>query len=411
MAYEIAPLEEPKVIPQEVPSVPVPVEPPPQKDGYRITLAGRLFQAGNIDIKDASEIAGIDVEELEKIFIKRGIIKQNKILVCGGAGFIGSNFVQYILKKYPYDFVVVYDKLTYAGNKDNLVNAQNNPRYSFYQGDIVDKNTLEMVVVKESIDYIVNFAAETHVTRSLLHGADEFLRTNIIGTHSILETVRKHPSIKRFVHISTDEVYGTLGLDEDRLFFEDDPFEPNVPYSAAKAGGDLLARAWRNSYGVPVIVTHCTNNYGAFQHPEKLIPNSLFRALQDKPITIHGSGNHLRDWLFVEDHCNAIDLILRKGTDGEVYNIAGNQEVSVRDVAKKILDILGKKDTLITFVDDRPGNDLRYALNTDKITKELGWKPTLLFDEGLQKTVQWYKSNIKWVESVWDKDKEFGKYI
>ncbi len=405
MTYEIVPMD-----PKSTPKIPVSV-PDLDKEQYRIIIAGKLFQAGNIDIKDASEIAGIKEKELEDIFIRKGIIKQNKILVCGGAGFIGSNFVQYILDKYPYDLVVVYDKLTYAGNKDNLLSVQDNPRYTFYQGDIVDRNTLEMVVIKENIDYIVNFAAETHVTRSLLYRADEFLRTNILGVHSILEVVRKHKSIKRLVHISTDEVYGTLGLDEDRLFFEDDPFKPNVPYSAAKAGGDLLARAWRNSYGVPVIVTHCTNNYGLFQHPEKLIPNSLFRALKDKPITIHGKGNHLRDWLFVEDHCSAIDLILRKGVDGEVYNIAGNQEVSVYDVAKKILSLLGKKDSSIIFVEDRPGNDLRYALNIDKIKNDLGWEPSVDFEEGLKKTIQWYKSNIKWVEKIWEKDEGFSKYI
>ncbi|MYE37952.1 MAG: dTDP-glucose 4,6-dehydratase [Candidatus Spechtbacteria bacterium SB0662_bin_43] len=338
------------------------------------------------------------------------MIRQNRILVCGGAGFIGSNFVHYILEKYPYDIVVVYDKLTYAGNKDNLRSVQNNPRYSFYQGDIVDRKTLEMVIEKEHIDYIVNFAAETHVTRSL-YGSDEFLRTNIIGTHSLLETVRKYPSIKRFVHISTDEVYGMLQLQEDYSFFEDDPFKPNVPYSAAKAGGDLLARAWRHSYNVPVIVTHCTNNYGPFQHPEKLIPNSLFRVLNNKPITIHGNGQHVRDWLFVTDHCKAIDTILRNGEDGEVYNIAAQAEYSVLDVARKILRLLGKKSNFITFIDDRPGNDLRYSLNTGKIQKSLKWKPEVSFEDGIQKTIQWYENNTKWVETTQEKDKEMSRYI
>ncbi len=401
MAFEIAPL---------TPNPPV-KNPNVSPEDYRITLAGRLFQAGNINIREAVEISGIEQSRLESILLSRGMIKRNKILVCGGAGFIGSNFVYYLLEKYPYDEVVVYDKLTYAGNLENLSHARNNPRYSFYKGDIADFTSLEKVVKDESVDYIVNFAAETHVTRSLMRGADEFLRSNILGVHSLLEVLRSCSFVKRMVHISTDEVYGTLEIGEDRSFFETDPFEPNVPYSAAKAGGDLLTRAWRHSYDVPVITTHCTNNYGAFQHPEKLIPNSLFRALMDKPITIHGKGQHIRDWLYVGDHCRAIDMILREGKDGEVYNIAAQEEHNVLEVARALLRLLGKSEDLITFVDDRPGNDLRYSLNTKKIENELGWKPSVPFEDGIKATIKWYENNMKWIESILEKDKEFSKYV
>jgi len=402
MAFEVIPLEpdtvtRPAVIPAAEP--------------YRITLAGKLFQAGHISIDEAAEIAGIAPTELEAIFMKRGMITRNKIMVCGGAGFIGSNFVHYILEKYPYDDVVVYDKLTYAGNLENLRNAERSHRYSFYQGDIADAEYLDEVIRKEHPDFIVNFAAETHVTRSLMFRADEFLRTNVIGTHTLLEAVRTNEHIKRLVHVSTDEVYGTLELGEDRKFFETDPFEPNVPYSAAKAGGDLLARAYRHSYGARVIVTHCTNNYGPFQHPEKLIPNALFRALRNKPITIHGNGQHVRDWIYVRDHCEALDLIMRKGKDGDVYNVAANVEKSTSEIARTVLRMLGKPEDLMTAVDDRPGNDLRYSLHINKIKDELGWEPRTSFEEGIARTIQWYQNNIGWVEAIRERDKEFSKYI
>ena len=398
MAFEVAPLK-PTVIPQ-----PQVVEQP------RIEVAQDLFKRGVLGIEDAAQVAGITPQQLEQFFLEKGVIRQDTILVCGGAGFIGSNFVRHILKTYPYNKVVVYDALTYAGNKDNLAGLEDTGRYVFYKGDIADKEHLYKVIKKENIDYIVNFAAETHVTRSLLLGADDFIKTNVTGVHNLLESLRDISTIKRLVHISTDEVYGTLEIDEKRKFFETDPFEPNVPYSATKAGGDLLARAWYESYKVPVIVTHCTNNYGEYQHPEKLIPHTLFRLFNQKPALVHGAGQHIRDWIFVEDHCKAVDAILRNGKDGEVYNVAGGNERTTLEVVKALLKALDMKDDYIEFTRDRPGNDLRYALHTGKIENEIGWRPHVSFEQGIERTIQWYKDNPDWVQAIQKKDKEFIKY-
>lgn len=388
-----------------------PLKPETKIDSDRISLARDLFKRRGISIEEASKIAGISTHQLEEMFLRDGVIKNDTILVCGGAGFIGSNFVRYIMKNYSYDRVIVYDALTYAGNLENLKEFEGSPRYSFFKGNIVDKKYLSDLVKKEKVDYIINFAAETHVTRSLFLGATEFLRTNVVGVHSLLEIMREFQYIRRLVHVSTDEVYGTLRLKEDRKFFEDDLFDPNVPYSVAKAGGDMLAKVWHKVYGVPVIVTHCTNNYGSYQHPEKLIPSTIFKLMNNEPAKVHGRGQHIRDWIFVEDHCRGLNMLLRDGSDGEVYNLAGNEERSTIEIVSKLLDLFGRPKDFINFVQDRPNNDLRYALNCDKIKQELGWEPTTKIDEGLKETVQWYKSNAQWVRDILDKDGDVNNYV
>ena len=405
MAFEIAPLEQPTILPPN---------PDSDKDNHttkRLDIAKRLYKERNITPEDAAAIVGVDVMELEKLFSDQESHAAETILVCGGAGFIGSNFVRYVLQKYPRDKVIVYDALTYAGNIDNLKSISTSDRYMFYKGNIVDKKRLKQVIQKHSVDYIINFAAESHVTRSLFLDAEEFVKTNVMGVHSLLEAVRFSSGIKRFLHISTDEVYGSLGLQEDRKFFEHDSFQPNVPYSATKAGGDLLVRAWHQSYGVPVIVTHCTNNYGPFQHPEKLIPNVVRRLMNGKKVQIHGQGHHIRDWIFVEDHCEALDILLRKGTNGEVYNIAGTNEKSTLEVVRLLLELMNQSEDAIEFVKDRPGNDLRYALHIKKMKEQFGWEPKVNFEQGIERTVQWYKNNIDWVERIWQDNQEFNKYI
>lgn len=376
-----------------------------------INLAIRLFGEGSISIEEAAKIAGENPKALEELFEQKGILPRKKILVCGGAGFIGSNFIHYILENYPYYSVVNFDKLTYAGNLENLRNVEREKRYKFIKGDISDGEIIEKIIREEKIDYVINFAAETHVTRSLLLRADEFLKTNVIGVHALLEAVKQNPHVEKFIHVSTDEVYGSLELDSPDSFREDTPFQPNVPYAAAKAGGDMLCRSYHNSYNIPVIVTHCSNNYGPFQHPEKLIPNALFRALRNQPITLHGNGQHVRDWIFVQDHCEALDLILHKGINGQVYNIGADVEKNTKEIAQTVLRHLGKSLDLITLVDDRPGNDLRYSLNPKKIQDELGWNTKTTFEEGIALTIQWYQNNLSWVNSIRERDKEFSKYI
>lgn len=377
----------------------------------KVRLATRLFNDGHIDIEEAGHITGGDTNTLENFFENSGILPRKRILVCGGAGFIGSNFIHHILDKYPYYSVVNYDKLTYAGNLENLRNVEKNPRYKFIKGDIVDSDTVEKVMRDEKINYVINFAAETHVTRSLLLRANEFLQTNVLGTHTLLEGIRKNPTIEKFVHVSTDEVYGNLELDDPESFHEDTAFQPNVPYAAAKAGGDMLCRAYHNSYKVPVIVTHCSNNYGPFQHPEKLIPNALFRALRNQPITLHGNGQHVRDWIFVTDHCEALDLLIHKGQIGHVYNIGAGVEKNTHEIARTVLNYLGKPEHLITLVDDRPGNDLRYSISAQKIKTELNWDTQTSFEDGIALTVEWYQNNGTWVDAIRERDKEFSKYI
>ena len=373
-------------------------------------LASRLYREGNITLEEAAFMASTTLQDLEARFLQDGTIARKRVLVCGGAGFIGSNFIHYMLEKYPHYEILNYDKLTYAGNLENLRNAERDPRYSFTLGDIADEEKLEEVA-SMGVDMVINFAAETHVGRSVMFRADEFVRTNVLGTHTLLEMVKRHPEITRFVHVSTDEVYGSVSLEDTNKFVEDSPFAPNVPYAAAKAGGDLLARSYFQSYGTPVIVTHCSNNYGPYQHPEKFIPNSLFRLLRDQPIMLHGAGQHVRDWIFVSDHCEALDTLLHQGTPGEVYNVGADQELSTAQIANLLLNVLGKPQDLITYVPDRPGNDLRYSISAEKMEREFGWAPRHTFEDALVRTVHWYENNIDWVSTIKEKDQDHAKYI
>lgn len=322
-----------------------------------------------------------------------------KLLVTGGCGFIGSNFVLYMLDKYPALKIVNLDKLTYAGNLENLKSVENDPRYSFVHGDICNRDTVEKAV--DGVDAIVHFAAETHVDRSI-SGPAVFVQTNVVGTQVLLEAAKeKHI---RFHHVSTDEVFGSLELGDDKKFDESTPYNPHSPYSASKAGSDHLVRAYHDTYGLPVTISNCTNNYGPFMFPEKVIPLFITNAMQDKPLPIYGSGKAVRDYLFVTDHCQAIALILEKGKIGETYCIGGNCEKNGVEVADAILQILGKDASLKTFVEDRKGHDMRYAMNTAKITKELGWTPSVTFEDGLSEMIDWYKQNESWWKRIISKE-------
>jgi len=320
-----------------------------------------------------------------------------KILVTGGAGFIGSNFIFFMLRNYPDVHITNLDKLTYAGNRKNLKVVENDPdffsRYQFIRGDIADRD-LVTDLMRQKFDAVVNFAAETHVDRSLREPGI-FIQTNVVGTQVLLEAVRKS-KINRFIHISTDEVYGSLA--EEGKFTEESPLKPNNPYSASKASADLLCRAYFKSFKLPVIITRCSNNYGPYQFPEKIISLFITNALQDKPLPLYGNGLNIRDWIYVEDHCRAIDLILRKGRAGEIYNIGGNCEKTNLEIAQIILQKLNKPTSLINFVADRPGHDWRYALAVDKIVNELGWQPIYSFETGIQMTIDWYQANKSWWE-------------
>lgn len=337
-----------------------------------------------------------------------------KLLVTGGAGFIGSNFIHHMLETYPHYEIVNFDKLTYAGNLDNLAriegDVQKSSRYTFVKGDITDFALLERVVTQYNITHIINFAAETHVDRSIHGDCSEFVMTNTFGTLMLLNICKKY-DIEKFVNVSTDEVYGSLPLEGGEPFHEATPVMPNMPYAAAKAGGDLLCNSYFVCHNVPVIVTHCSNNYGPYQFPEKLIPISLFRLLKGQPIMMHGTGQNVRDWIHVRDHARALDLMLHQGVPGEVYNVGVDNERSNLEMAKLILKIMNKPDDMIEFVTDRPGNDLRYAINSTKI-EGLGWKPEYtrdLFEMGLADTINWYLNNKDWVEKLWKKHDEAHK--
>lgn len=375
----------------------------------KIDLLAKLYGEKKMTLEEIALVLGLDKKEVELIFTQKGMMKKKRILVGGGAGFIGSNFIYHMLEKYPHYEIINYDVLTYAANIKNLSAAEKNPNYKFVKGDIADYEKLEEIA-KEGIDAIVNFAAETAVGRSVHGKAADFIHSNVVGTHTLLELVKNY-KIPRFVQVSTDEVYGTVDLDEDRTFFEDSPFLPNVPYAAAKAGGDLMCRAYANTYKVPVIVTHCSNNYGPYQHPEKLIPYFIFRAMNNQSLPVHGDGKHIRDWIYVRDHCKAIDLILHKGIPGEVYNVSADSEKPTIEIAKLILEIIGKPYSLINNIPDRPGNDRRYSISAGKIEKELGWKPAHTFEDAMPKTIEWYRHNIDWVEEIKEKDQEFVNYI
>lgn len=322
-----------------------------------------------------------------------------KIIVTGGAGFIGGNFVHYMVNKYPTDQIVCLDLLTYAGNMETLEPVMDNPNFSFVKGDIADRKFIYELFETEKPDVVINFAAESHVDRSI-ENPEIFLQTNVIGTSVLLDACRKYGNI-RYHQVSTDEVYGDLPLDRPDLFFtEETPLHTSSPYSASKASADLLVLAYHRTFGVPVTISRCSNNYGPYHFPEKLIPLMIANALNDKALPVYGTGENVRDWLYVEDHCIAIDLIVRNGKIGEVYNIGGHNERTNLDVVKTILRELGKDEGLITYVSDRLGHDRRYAIDPTKMQTELGWQPTTLFDEGIKKTIQWYLDNKSWWERI-----------
>ena len=322
-----------------------------------------------------------------------------KLLVTGGAGFIGGNFVHYILKHHPEDSVVCLDALTYAGNMETLAGAMDNPEFTFVKGDICDRKAVFSLFEEEKPDVVVNFAAETHVDRSI-ENPGLFLQTNVLGTGVLMDACRKY-GIRRYHQVSTDEVYGDLPLDRPDLFFtEETPLHTSSPYSASKASADLLVLAYHRTFGLPVSISRCSNNYGPYQFPEKLIPLVIANVLGDKPIPVYGKGTNVRDWLYVDDHCRAIDLILRKGCEGEIYNIGGHNERNNLQVVKTILKELGKPESLITYVTDRPGHDRRYAIDPAKIHNELGWLPETKFEDGMSRTVKWYLENRPWWEHI-----------
>jgi dTDP-glucose 4,6-dehydratase len=321
------------------------------------------------------------------------------ILVTGGAGFIGSNFVYYMLNKYSDYRIVCLDKLTYAGNLSTLKKAMENPNFRFVKGDISDREFVFNLFEEEKFDIVVNFAAESHVDRSI-EDPGIFLKTNVIGTQVLMDASRKY-GVKRYHQVSTDEVYGDLPLDRPDLFFtEETPLHTSSPYSASKAAADLLVLAYFRTYKLPVTISRCSNNYGPYHFPEKLIPLMIIRALNDEKLPVYGDGSNVRDWLYVEDHCSAIDLIIHNGRVGEVYNIGGHNEKTNLEVVKTILKELGKSEDLITYVKDRPGHDLRYAIDPTKISNELGWQPTTRFEEGIKKTIKWYLENKEWWKEI-----------
>ncbi|NMI03847.1 dTDP-glucose 4,6-dehydratase [Paenibacillus sp. SZ31] len=314
-----------------------------------------------------------------------------KLLVTGGAGFIGSNFVMYMLDQHPDYEIINVDALTYAGNLENLKSLERNQRHTFVKADITDAAEMDRLI-GQGIDVLVNFAAESHVDRSILE-PDVFVRTNVNGTQALLEAAKKH-NISKFVQVSTDEVYGSLG--PTSLFTEETPLQPNSPYSASKAGGDLLVRAYHETFGLPVNITRCSNNYGPYQFPEKLIPLMISRALADEALPVYGDGLNIRDWLYVEDHCSAIDLVIHQGISGEVYNIGGNNERTNVHIVNTILEQLGKPESLIKYVQDRLGHDRRYGIDPTKTMSELGWQPQYTFETGIKETIQWYLDNKEW---------------
>jgi dTDP-glucose 4,6-dehydratase len=332
------------------------------------------------------------------------------VLVTGGAGFIGSNFVHMMLDKYPDCKIINVDTLTYAGNLENLKDIVDNPNYVFIRADIRDRNKIDEIFASYGIDTVVNFAAESHVDRSIVE-PEVFLTTNIIGTQVLLDVAKKYwkvnPNDKhckeyktgvKFLQVSTDEVYGALG--ETGMFVETMPLMPNSPYSASKASADLIVRSYHETFGMPVNITRCSNNYGPYQFPEKLIPLMINNCLNDMALPVYGDGMQIRDWLHVADHCSAIDTVLHKGLDGEVYNIGGNNEKANIEIVKLIIETLGKSEKLIKYVKDRPGHDRRYAIDNTKITTQLGWKPSYTFEQGMKETIEWYLNNTEWIDNI-----------
>ncbi len=319
-----------------------------------------------------------------------------KLLITGGAGFIGSNFVRYMVNKYPNYQIVNLDLLTYAGNLENLKDIENAPNYKFVRGDIADREFVQGLFKEEKFDYVLNFAAESHVDRSITDPGI-FVQTNIQGTLALLDAAKTF-GVTKYLQVSTDEVYGTLG--ETGYFTEKTPLAANSPYSASKAGADLLVRAYHETFDLPINITRCSNNYGPYHFPEKLIPLMIINALNDKELPIYGDGLNIRDWLHVEDHCQAIDLVLHKGRNGEVYNVGGNNERTNIDIVKTILKQLNKPESLMKFVKDRPGHDRRYAIDASKLRTELGWSPKYNFETGIKQTIDWYLNNQEWWENI-----------
>lgn len=325
-----------------------------------------------------------------------------KLLVTGGAGFIGCNFIRYLIERHPDWEITNLDKLTYAGNLENLKEVEQHPHYRFIKGDIADRQLVDSLF-EEKFDAVINFAAESHVDRSILD-ASPFLETNIRGTQVLLEGVRKY-KVKKFIQVSTDEVYGSI---EKGSFTELSPIHPSSPYSASKAAADLLCIAYYKTHGTPVIITRCSNNFGPYQFPEKFIPLAITNAIEDKPIPLYGNGLNIRDWIFVLDHCSALELALEKGRYGEIYNIGAGNEMTNLALLQQLLNLLGKPESLIKFVTDRPGHDHRYSLNTSKLRSELGWQPLYPFDKALAITVEWYLQNKRWWQRI--KSGDYVKY-
>lgn len=322
---------------------------------------------------------------------------KKKVLITGGAGFIGGNFVQYMVNKYPEYDIYNLDLLTYAGDLTKHRDIENNNNYKFIKCDIANKEDVFHNFEKEKFDYVVHFAAESHVDRSIT-GPEIFIKTNVLGTQVLLDASKEY-NVSKFVHVSTDEVYGELDFDPTTFFKEETPLQPNSPYSASKAASDLLVRAYHETYGLPMNITRCSNNYGPYHFPEKLIPLTITRVLNDEMVPVYGDGRNIRDWLHVYDHCTAIDLILHEGVNGEVYNVGGHNERTNLEVVKKIINVLGKSEDLIKFVEDRLGHDKRYAIDPTKLEK-LGWKPKYTFDTGIIQTIQWYLNNRDWWERI-----------
>lgn len=321
------------------------------------------------------------------------------LIVTGGAGFIGANFIYYELRTHPEDRIVCYDVLTYAGNIATLDEAKRSPNFTFVRGDIADRAAVYALFEREKPDVVINFAAESHVDRSI-ENPEIFLQTNIIGTSILLDACRKY-GIERYHQVSTDEVYGDLPLDRPDLFFtEETPLHTSSPYSSSKAGADLLVQAYARTYGIPVSISRCSNNYGAFQFPEKLIPLMIIRALRGEKLPVYGDGLNVRDWLHVDDHCAAIDAIVRRGDAGEIYNVGGHNERSNIDVVRTILRLLGKGEELISYVEDRKGHDRRYAIDPAKIGRDLGWQPETSFEDGIRSTIRWYEEHQEWWEDI-----------
>ncbi len=318
------------------------------------------------------------------------------IVVTGGCGFIGSNFIRLQLSTYPDQRVVNIDALTYAGNLENLADVADDPRYTFKRGDICDRAFVDAVLAEQPVEALVNFAAESHVDRSILDSGP-FVRTNVIGTQVLLDACRQ-AKVPRFVQVSTDEVYGSLG--KEGLFTEETPLAPNSPYSASKTAADLLTRAYHHTFGIPALITRCSNNYGPYQFPEKVIPLFIANALADQPLPLYGKGENVRDWIHVLDHCRGVDATLRCGRVGEVYNFGGHHELTNLELTETLLDLLGKPRSLIKFVQDRPGHDLRYAINSSKAERELGWRPEITFRQGMQETIDWYRAHADWVQRI-----------